>query len=72
MKQANVKIGECYIAAVGFNRITVRVISASEPDIWGRIHFTVERADNGKILPKTRCAAALHTLTKGIERMHGP
>lgn len=58
MKQADVVIGETYIARVSGQLVKVVVVNKDE-NSKGRTVFRVKRLDTGKFLPNTRTAAAL-------------
>lgn len=65
MKQNEIVLGEDYFTKIGGALVRVKVLSIADPSkVWGkRVRYVVQRADNGKTLPKSRTASALR-LTK--------
>jgi len=60
MKQANIKIGQVVLTKVGTELVRVRVVACPlATEFSSRTRFIVSRLDNGKVLPKSRTAAAL-------------
>jgi hypothetical protein len=67
MKQVEVKVGDAVHTKVGDSLVMVRVTARLEVnDFRKTVRFVVRRIDNGRLLPKSRTAAALRAIPTSV------